>query len=90
MAGKVALLGKDQIEIRVLKAKEHINSAANMLRGLNADMERVAWILEDALTFIDDAREVDQSFIEDVFADSAAQFVPPAPAAKQLRRSKLH
>ena len=84
------MVEKEELELRVAKAIEHINAAAILLRGLSVEMDRVSWVLEDALTFVSDARDTDQGYIEQVFAESPAQFVPPMRAQKQRVRSKLH
>ena len=77
------------MEEKVLEAKEFIMAAASLLRGLNTDMERVSWILEDALTFIDDAGEADDTFIEQVFSETEPQFI--SASSKVVRGgSKMH
>ena len=77
------------MEEKVMEAKEYIMAAASLLRGLNTDMERVSWILEDALTFIDDAGEADDTFIEQVFSDTEPKFI--SASSKTARGgSKVH
>lgn len=38
-------------------AREHVSLAAAMLQRLGPDQARVAWMLEDALTFLDESYE---------------------------------
>lgn len=78
------------MEEKVLEAKEYIMAAASILRGLNTDMERVSWLLEDALTFIDDASEADDTFIEQVFSETEPQFISAASAKTARGGSKMH
>ncbi len=35
------------------EAREHILAACELLRPLSSDYARIAWLLEDALTFLD-------------------------------------
>ena len=79
-----------KMDEKVLEAKEYIMAAASILRGLNTDMERVSWILEDALTFIDDAREADDTFIEQVFSETEPQFISASSAKTARGGSKMH
>ena len=40
-----------------LTAKEHIEQAANLLCKLGSEGERIAWLLEDTLNYIDEMGE---------------------------------
>ena len=91
MVKKPIGLSESDHDKRVLEAREHILSAASLLRGLNTEMDRVAWMLEDALTFIEDAEEADQTFIEEVFSSSEAEFIPAHPINKRAKGgSRIH
>ena len=58
-------LSINQTDDLVAHAKEHVIAAAVILKSLGPDMSRVAWMLEDSLTFIDQALHAEDEVFDD-------------------------
>ena len=48
------ILKKEEKE-QIAVAKEHVVAAANILKSLTPELGRVGWLLEDTLTYLDEA-----------------------------------
>lgn len=49
---------------QILVVREYVSRAAQILQSLGPEYERVAWLLEDTLSYLEDADEEDESAFE--------------------------
>ena len=45
--------------------REHVLAAASILKSLDKDSARVAWLLEDALEYLRESSEIEEGFDEE-------------------------
>lgn len=74
-------MAKDKSQVRTVTrredvlctAREHIVAAASLLRPLSSEFERVSWILEDTLMYIDEAQAAYEEEVSSTAGPHAAQ-----------------
>ena len=47
----------EMVPVEVLEAREHVTAASLLLKPLGGEYERISWMLEDSLVYIDQARQ---------------------------------